>query len=374
MAHAGPLRVGFVGSGAVTQHYHLPALKAMADVQVVATADVDEARAAAAARLFRVPRHYADVRDLLRDADVEAVAVCVPPQWHAEIGLAALDAGRHLFVEKPVTLTLEECDRLAARAAGAQRHVMVGFNFRWHRLIRRARAMIRQGVIGRPEAVRSLFTTGLHVGAQGLGWRRQRGTGGGAFYDLGVHHFDLWRYLTGLEVEEVFAVSRSQASEDGIASVTATMTGGIVAEALFSSRTSEANEVEIFGPEGSLRVACYRYDGLALLPASIGPGAVRTRLRRAAAGLRELPLAVWRMRTGGEILHMYREEWRHFAASIRANSPPECTLEDGRRALEISLAAAASASRSRPVKVSDILGLRSAAAPNVPRGAGVAGQ
>ncbi len=353
MARSNPVRMGFVGCGAVTQQYHFPALQTLTDVAVVAVADIEEARAAAAAQLLRVPRRYTNPRDLIDDPAVEAVAVCVPPQWHAEIGLTALAAGKHLFVEKPVTLRLHECDRLIARAAEARRQAMVGFNFRWHRLVRRARAMIRDGAIGEPAAIRTLLTTGIHLGAGDLGWRRRREAGGGAFHDMGVHHFDLWRYLTGLEIDEVVAVSRSPAADDGIASVAAAMRGGALATALFSTETSEANEVEVFGPKGSLRLACYRYDGLEFLPAGAGPGSVRMRLLRAATGLRELPSAVVGMRTGGEILRMYREEWRHFAAVIRDGAPLECTLDDGRRALAVSLAAEASAAQSRPVRPSD---------------------
>jgi myo-inositol 2-dehydrogenase/D-chiro-inositol 1-dehydrogenase len=357
MAHPDPVRVGFVGCGAVTQHYHFPALRTLADVAVVAVADLDADRAEAAARLLRVSHRYTDVQGLLGDPAVEAVAVCVPPQWHAEIGLAALDAGKHLFVEKPVTLRLDECDRLIACAAEARRQAMVGFNFRWHRLVRRARAMIRGGALGEPAAIRSVLTAGSHLGAADPGWRRHRSAGGGAFHDMGVHHFDLWRYLTGLDVEEVIAVSRSPAADDGIASVAAAMRGGALASALFSAQTSEANEVEIFGPRGSVRLDCYRYDGLQFLPAGTGPGSVGMRLRRSAASLRELPSVVAHMRTGGELLHMYREEWRHFAAVIRDGAPLECTLDDGRRVLAVSLAAAESAARSRPVRVTEPGGL-----------------
>ncbi|HYM13776.1 MAG TPA: Gfo/Idh/MocA family oxidoreductase, partial [Bryobacterales bacterium] len=279
----------------------------------------------------------------------DVVAVCVPPRFHAEIALAALDAGKHVFVEKPLALSLEECDRLVERSARAPQKAMVGFNLRWHRLLRRARERIAQGALGPIELIRTAFT--MRPPADVSEWRKRRETGGGVLAELAVHHFDLWRYLTGSEVEEVFAASRSGLWEDETAIVTARMAGGPLASAIFSERTSNTNDVEIYGRDGSLRVSCYRSDSFELLPAGSTPGSVRTRLRRLAGTLQGLPRAALEARQGGGFRSTYQAEWRHFLDAILHDGPVNSTFHDGRCAQQVLLAATASVLQGRPVKV-----------------------
>src|SRR5207302_8919720 len=96
-----------------------------------------------------------DVDALLGDGAVDAVAVCTPPATRADLAVAALDAGKHLFLEKPLAPSLEEADRILERAAGSPLRVLVGLNFRRHRLVHRARRLVREGRLGRIQAVRS---------------------------------------------------------------------------------------------------------------------------------------------------------------------------------------------------------------------------
>src|SRR5437870_7646639 len=110
--------VGVVGCGAIASIAHLPALRALG-VPVVAVADVDESRCAAVASRFSVERRYSTPEDLVADRDVDVVAVCVPPQYHVQVATAALAAGKHVLVEKPVALDLDEAERLRATAAGS---------------------------------------------------------------------------------------------------------------------------------------------------------------------------------------------------------------------------------------------------------------
>ena len=168
---------------------------------------------------------------------------------------------------------------------------------------------------------------------------------------MAVHHFDLWRFLLQSEVEEVFAVNRSSHWEDETATVTARLANGVLVASIFSERTNESNEIEIYGRAGCLRVSCYRFDGLEYVSSSSLPGDVRTRLRRIIHTLRELPQGALKMRQGGDFIASYRAEWRHFIDAIQHGGPVGCTLEDGRQALEVVVAAVESAALGRPVKV-----------------------
>ncbi len=325
--------VGIIGCGRAAETRHLPALRGVAGIRVLAAADTDKARAARLGERFRIERRYGDAAALLADRDVEAVAVCVPARLHAEVVLAALDAGKHVLVEKPLAVSLDDAERISRRAEAFPGKVMVGFNMRWHRLVRQARAIVARGGVGPIELVRTAFTS-FHETLPA--WQTERAQGGGALFDIAVHHIDLWRYLLEAEVDEISAVSRSGRWEDETVTVMARLANGIPVTSVFSERTGETNELEIFGQEGRLRVSCYHFDGLEVLaPRSRSPGGVGTRVRQAARSLLAVPSAVGSMRRGGDFFASYGAEWRHFADAIRHDTPVECTVDDGRRALEV---------------------------------------
>jgi len=343
-----PLRVGVIGCGRVTVFRHLPALVRLDDAEVVALADPDAACLKHVADRFHIPNRFPDLSTLLDKAMVDIIAVCVPVQFHTDIALAALDAGKHVFIEKPLTLTLGEADRVHERAEQVNRKVLVGFNFRWHRLIRQARGLLRRGALGQVETIRTVFASAHEAPSA---WQMHRVSGGGALFDQAIHVFDLWRFLLESEVEEVFATSRSGPWEDETVTVTARFTNGALATATCTERTGENNEVEVYGRRGRLRVACYRFDGLEYFPQGSIPGNGRTRVEAFLRTVKELPGSLVRLRHGGDVLASYHEQWRHFLGAIRDDSPLECTVDDGRRALGIVFAAMASASSRQPVIV-----------------------
>ncbi|MBI3300777.1 MAG: Gfo/Idh/MocA family oxidoreductase [Deltaproteobacteria bacterium] len=346
------LKLGVIGCGRVAETRHLPALQTLPDVEVVAVADISPDRLRWVADRFHIKARYPDGLALLDNSAIEAVAVCVPTQFHVEVALAALDTGKHLFIEKPLALSLDESDRLIERAKQSSNKVMLGFNMRWHRLLRQARQIIQEGTLGSLKLMCTTFTSGTRYRGNVPEWRKQRMLGGGVLIEQAVHHFDLWRFLLQSEVEEVFATSHCGQWEDETATVTARMANGVLVAAMFSEGTSDNNEVEVYGQAGRLRVSCYRFDGLEFSSAASVPGAIRTRLHRTAQALKALPLAVSQMRRGGDYIASYRAEWRHFLDCVQHDTPVECTLDDGRCALQVVLAALESASLRQPVNVS----------------------
>jgi myo-inositol 2-dehydrogenase / D-chiro-inositol 1-dehydrogenase len=345
------LRVGFVGCGRATQTLHLPALRRLADWQVVAAADSDEDRLKEIATRFGIPRCYADYQALLANPDVEVVAVCVPPRLHAEVALAAVAAGKHVFIEKPLAVTLGECAELLEQSARSPRKVMVGFNLRWHRLVRRAREMIQDGTLGDLELIRTSFTTGGRMKATSPAWSSWRTPGGGVLFDLGVHHFDLWRYMTGAEVIEISAMNHSHEAGGQSSTVQARMDSGLLVTSAFSNQATDSNELEICGSKGSIRVSCYRFAGLKFVSAGTSRG-LQTFASKVAKVLREIPGAIGQARRGGDFHSAYQSEWQAFGQSIRNDTAVECSLEDGRRAVEVVVAASVSDSQCRSVQIS----------------------
>jgi predicted dehydrogenase len=345
------MNVGIVGCGRVTGLRHLPALRRLGDPLPVALADVDAQRVEALADEYGIARRYRSHEDLIADAHVEAVAVCLPASLHADVAVPALEAGKHVLIEKPLALRLDDAERVRDAAAGSPGTVVIGLNLRRHRLVRRARDLILAGVLGELEAVRTAFTSSFDYRGVAQPWRFHRETGGGALAEMAPHHLDLWRFLTGLEVEEVFASSRSGEDQDETAVVSGVLGGGVRADTLVSQRSTNVNEVEVFGERGRLRVSCYRYDGLELQLGRGFGGDVRQRFRGLARTAVELPAFARGLVRGNDYLESYAEEWRHFGAAAAGDVPPDPGLEDGVRNVEVLVAALDSLDSGRAAPV-----------------------
>ena len=348
-----PLGIGIVGCGHVTATRHLPALAVVPDTKLVAFADRDRARLAEVGELHREAALYPDVHDLLADRRVDAVAVCVPAASHAEAVLAALDAGVPVLVEKPLALALDDAEEMASRAEETGTPALVGFNLRWHRLVQRAVEALRAGVLGELELVRSITTSPKRLRADLPLWAGDRERGGGALIEAAVHHYDLWRFLTGAEVEEVSVISRSRLTDDDVATISARLSSGALVSAVFCDGTSSMSGITLFGSDGSVDVSFLRFDGLTRQHATAAPGHQRSRAAGALSALRELRPGLRERRSSGEFLASYRAEWEHFLHAVRTEARPECTLDDGVEALRIALAAAESAETGRPVAVDE---------------------
>jgi predicted dehydrogenase len=187
-----PLRVGLIGLGEVGQH-HLLGYASTDRARLVAVADLADGLTAAAAARTGATR-YAGYADLLDDPAVEAVDVSLPHDLHLAVALAALERGKHVLVEKPMGLTVAECDRMIDAAARADRVLAVSHNQVFFAPHEAAARMIRDGEVGRATMVRLR----LGVGGRYPGWRRDPSkAGGGLLYDAGVHRFYMARDLMG---------------------------------------------------------------------------------------------------------------------------------------------------------------------------------
>ncbi|MBK6393892.1 MAG: Gfo/Idh/MocA family oxidoreductase [Betaproteobacteria bacterium] len=305
-------------------------------MRIAALADTDAGALRRVADRVGPDRTAADYRELVDDPTLDAIAVCVPAQAHAEVALAAIGAGKHVFVEKPLALSLPDCDRMVDAAARAGVCAMVGFNSRRHAQAQRARDAIRRGELGAIDVVQSRLTS-FHATVPA--WHERRATGGGVLMELAIHHVDLWRWLTGDEVDEVFAYARTGEREDESAVIVARMGRGALATAAFAERTSRTDDVAVFGNGGSVALSLYRFDGYETASPDAVAGDGRARVR---AALRFAPSAAVRDAQAAP-----GEDLPRPVAAFRRRDPrrdaPEPTLDDGRRALAVVLAAAESA-------------------------------
>lgn len=340
--------IGFVGCGRAAAELHIPALGQLKQARVVALADPDAGARAAVAAKFGIDRCVPDLESLLGLPGIDVVAVCVPAAEHVSAALTVLEAGRHLLVEKPLAPDRGGCRRLIDASAGYRGRIAVGFNLRFHRLVEAARAAIASGRLGRVEAVESTWTSAIRQRRELPSWRNDRRTGGGALFEIAVHHFDLWRYLLGTHITEIHAYSRCEEWPDESSAVTARLANGAVANGFFSERCSDRNAIVIHGRKGRLSLDLFRYDGLTFTAIEAEPG-LRARIREAAAAAASLPRGIALMRKGGDFRLSYLHQWRAFLASIESNRFVGASLEDGYAAVNAVLGAIESSDTGLPV-------------------------
>jgi predicted dehydrogenase len=345
------LKVGIIGCGNVAANRHLPALKSLKTVEVVAAADIDEERLKQVVDRFHIGKSFADYKILLSDPSVDVVGVLVPLQLHFEVAMAALKAQKHLLLEKPITMTLGQADQLIEQAAGTDRKVIMGLNKRWHRLVRRARKVIEDEKLGPISFINIVSSSGQDYRTVPA-WRLKRHQGGGNLVENGTHFYDIWRFLLQDDIEEVFAVSASKNnSEDEPAIITARTLNGVFLNCALSDFSPNRNEIEILGENRALRLSLHRFDGFEFTPFNACSGDIGARLKSMVRFFKELPIGLLQYRYGGDYTESFRAQWKHFIDCIQNDKQVECTLEDGRFALQIALAAVRSASTGQPVRV-----------------------
>jgi predicted dehydrogenase len=202
----------------------------------------DEAATRFAARRYGWHHVETDWRALIDRDDVQLVDICTPGDTHAEIAIAALDAGKHVLCEKPLANTLAEAEAMAAAAARAAQHgvrAMVGFNYRRVPAIALARRLINDGRIGGLRHVRAAYLQDwLADVSVPLTWRLdQERAGSGALGDIGAHAVDLAQYLSGEHLTGVSGVLNTFVPERPVAGDPG-QTGPVTVDdaALFSGR------------------------------------------------------------------------------------------------------------------------------------------
>ena len=209
----GILRIGLIGCGEVCEHKHMPALLEIEGARVVAVADVNEARSRHVAARYGIEGVFNDPQSLIRSGAADVIGVLVPPAAHLEIATMAVEAGCHILVEKPAALAMAHADALVHLTQAHGIRALMGFHMRWHRLVRRARDYVRSGGVGRVESIHTIWNSPRPD--RGIpDWRRRRVDGGGSLVEIGVHLFDLWRYVLESEVEEVFALAHNGVRDD----------------------------------------------------------------------------------------------------------------------------------------------------------------
>src|SRR5690625_3310540 len=185
------LRIGVIGAGSIAAA-HLDAYAAHPDVELIAVADINLDRARAVADRYGAARAYDDAHDLLAADDIDGVSICTWNDTHAVWATAAIEAGKHVLVEKPLSRTVAEALAVEQAAAASDRVVQVGFVRRHSPNCQVLKSFIDAGELGEMYYAKASLIR--RVGNPG-GWFAQKDiAGGGPLLDLGIHVLDLpWR-------------------------------------------------------------------------------------------------------------------------------------------------------------------------------------
>jgi predicted dehydrogenase len=248
------VRVGIVGTGAISQVVHVPVFSEREDVELVAVADADKHKAEALSRRFQIPL-VLDSDALIARDDLDAVVICTPNQFHEAMAIAALEAGKHVFVERPLAITSAGAARVVKAAEKSGTVLIAGMPHRFRPGVIALRDFIAGGELGDIYALRGSWMTRLMPGSRHT-WRYDRKAGGGALIDLGVPALDLCMWLVGYpRLKRVSCVTSppSPAVEDA-ATLMAETEGGLALSLEVSNRLYAADDryfARVMGTEGS---------------------------------------------------------------------------------------------------------------------------
>lgn len=338
MSCVAPIRIGVLGVGRIGRMHAAMLARDVPGLSLAAVHDSDEEAAAAVARELGVPATPSS-RDLIERPDVDAVAICSSTDTHVDLVVEAVPSGKPLFLEKPVSLELAEVDRALDAVSEGGVFLQLGLNRRFDPAHRSVRDAVESGAVGDLHLVR---ITSRDPEPPPLDYVR---VSGGIFLDMTVHDLDMARFVTGSEVDEVYA--RGEVRVD---------------QTIGEAGDLDTVVVMLRHADGTLTVidnsrrAAYGYDqrleafGANGMAASGNPPE-HTGFALTGDGFRGTVLPHFfleRYRTS------YIAAWASFERAVRGGSSPSVTGVDGRRALMLGLAARRSATEGRPVRVAEI--------------------
>nr|WP_263323354.1 Gfo/Idh/MocA family oxidoreductase [Neobacillus sp. Marseille-Q6967] len=190
------LRMGIIGVGGIAQQRHIPVFFKLQDkVTITAVHDLNESRAREVAEKNRIPHVFVDdYKEMFHEVD--AVTICTPNKFHAEIVIAALEAGKHVLCEKPMAISVEECEAMVEAAKKNDKVLSIAYHYRHKKQAQAAKLAMASGEVGDPLVTRVQALRRRKVPGWGVFTNKEL-QGGGSLIDYGCHLLDLSLWLLG---------------------------------------------------------------------------------------------------------------------------------------------------------------------------------
>lgn len=332
------LNVGIIGAGRIGQvhaksiTYHIPQAK------IVAISDIYYEGAKRVAESLGIPNAYEDYHEILNNPEIDAVLICSSTDTHADIAVEAAEAGKHIFCEKPVDLTVAKIKKVIAAVEKAGVKLQIGFNRRYDHNFAEIKRLANDGKLGKLQTIK---ITSRDPEPPSIDYVK---VSGGIFLDMTVHDFDMARFIGG-EVEEVYANAAVTVDE-------AIGKAGDVDTALIALKFKNG----AIGVIDNCRKACYGYDQRLEV---FGTGGQ-------ASAANDTPTNVSYINENGNMtdkplyffleryMQSFTDEMTEFINAVQNDEQTKTTVNDGLEALRLGLAAKLSVKEHRPVKLSEI--------------------
>jgi predicted dehydrogenase len=330
------IRLGVVGLGWVSQVFHLPVLKKCEDVEIVAVCDKDKSRAKMIAERFGIERYYQDYEQMLAKEDLDTIDICASTDAHLAVTLASLEAGKDVFVEKPIARRYTEAVQMAEAAKKNKKLLMVGMNNRFRPDTMILKSFIEKGELGKIFYTKSGWLRKLSNDNR---WMTQKDkAGGGVFFDLGIVMLDLVLWMMGyIPVERVSAkmyMHKTKSVEDSCVVFLEMKYGvSVMLEVSWSLQTADDFfYCEFFGSEGS---------------AMINPLRVHKQLHGSLVNVTpakvETPFNLYKK--------SYENELKHFVGAARGLHPLISTADEAVQRMKVVEAVYLSAQKGKEIVI-----------------------
>ena len=341
-------RVALIGAGFAADIHAESYHRFVPGADLVAVVSRDEDRARVFAHKHGIPRWFTDLDEAMTQSGCDIVDICIPNHLHAAAVITAANAGKHVIVEKPLCLTLEEADRMIAACRAQNVKLMYAEELCFAPKYERVRSLVRQGAIG---TIYHLRQSEKHSGPHSDWFYDINQSGGGALMDMGCHGFAWLRWmLAGCRPLSVYAHmqtglihgGRTQCEENSVSIVE--FDGGAigVVENSWAKHGGMDDRVEVAGSEGVISADLF-IGNSALTYSATGYDYA---MEKAGA------TQGWTFTTVEEAFNQgYPQELEHFVSCVRDDTTPVVTGEDGRAVLELVYAAYYSARTGKRVSL-----------------------
>jgi predicted dehydrogenase len=331
------VRVALIGAGFIADIHAESYHRFVPDAEVICVYSRSEERAAAFARKHAIGRWSSDLDDTIARSGCDVVDICLPNDLHARAAIAAATAGKHVIVEKPLCLTLEEADEMIAACSQQGRKLMYAEELCFAPKYERVRQLVREGAVGPIYYMRQCEK---HSGPHSEWFYDLERSGGGALMDMGCHGFAWFRWMLGVNARPLTVYAqmqtgllhgaRTRCEENSLCIVE--FDGGAVGivENSWAKLGGMEDRIEVCGSEGVVYADLFMGNS-ALAYSEKGYGYAMEK----AGSTRG-----WSFTTFEEAFNQgYPHELQHFIACVRDDVPPITTGEDGRAVLEMLNAA-----------------------------------
>ncbi|MCA1560279.1 MAG: inositol 2-dehydrogenase [Acidobacteria bacterium] len=333
------LGIGLVGLGRLGRVYARDLSTRIAETRLVAVADTNADAARDVAAEFDVPRAYATARKMFTDSAVDAVVIVSPTHTHLNVVLEAVDAGKPVFCEKPLALTLDECRRMQEAVARRKTFFQMGFMRRFDPGYSAARQHVAEGRIGTPVVFKSTSRDPYRPSLE----YANPASSGGILVDMGIHDFDLARWFMG-DVATVSAIGGTLAYPE-LASVgdldnaiaTMTFANGCLGVIDLTRNGFYGYDIstELLGTQGTIRIGYLRETPIVIMTKN-------------SVAHDTVPYFMERFERA------YTLQLQNFARNVLEGHDPPVTIQDGIEALRVARAATEACRAGHSVSVAGV--------------------